>query len=400
MSANSIKLVNFKVDSFAKIDKSNPVIIVWPTDEQKNISLFKGDQAVGKTSALSAFAAACGLPLIENAINKVDNDRKVSFEFVRQDRTYKVVITKTRFEIETLIGDKWAKMASPKTVLQDALGPVGQSPMFLKEYSGAEQISWLRSFYQLTEEQVNQEKVIDDNIKKAYTTRRDLKRKVADLDKKISSNEYYNNRLEWDKKIKEFNESDQDKISNIQTRHTHYTSVVAGLESMKNTTKNIEAQKLEIEEEILDLEKRLEAKRKQLQEKETELVNLKERVKAGDKYVEDNKFIVDEYNQIESIVKLKADMATHIANYKQMEELVQEKTTAEKEYEDANTTLEKNRKEKIAFIKTIIQLHIVFNFKKIFCVFNSCCHYIPRPLSNKIFHFIFRHVGMRSHLHR
>lgn len=353
MSTNSIKLVNFTVKSFAKIDKSNPVIIVWPSDDNKNISLFTGDQAVGKTSVISAFAAACGLPLIQNAINKVDNDRKVSFEFIRNGNTYKVTITKTRFEIETLVGDKWAKLGSPKTVLQDALGPVGQSPMFLKEYSGEDQIKWLRSFYQLSESQAADESKINTDIKTAYSAKRDAKRMLKAIDLKLNANQYFINRAEWDKKIEEHKNADQEKISNIQTKHTHYIKSKEALENLKLEVGRDENEMSLLDSEILELEEKLNAKKKLRLEKSESTVTKKERIKAGESYIEENKFIIEEYNQIESIVKERADMASHEANYNQMLTIVQEQLDYTEKFDENSRKLEEYRKSKIDFIKTI-----------------------------------------------
>lgn len=315
---NKLHLLNFTVNSFAKIDKSAPVVIVW--DDKNRIVELQGDQGVGKSSVLSAFLAASGFKMPENATNKTDNGRSVSFEFEKEGKRYKVKITNSQFYVEMLVGDAWAKMGTPKTVLDSVLGPVGQSPMFLKEYDGKKQIEWIRDFYRLNEEEINLEKELDKKIKEFYDGRRESKKNSERLQNELNSNTYYINRTDWQQKIKAFEETvtDENSIKKIQTDHEQYVKNNNGLDAFKENKKTYEQDKQDLEDDIKKLEEQLQLKRQELTNKESAIVTVSERIAAGEKWLDENKAALDNYNNITEVIKSQTEMTTHKVNFNAM----------------------------------------------------------------------------------
>lgn len=349
MSGSNIKLVSFKAESFAKIDSTNPVIVVWPDDH--NIVKLEGDQAVGKSSALAAFIACCGGEIIENAINKKDNKRKVEFEFKKNDRQYKVIITNTRFELQSLIeDDRWAKVPSPKQALQDILGPIGTSPMFLKNMSGKDQIAWLREFRKLSNEEEKQLEEINLKVKESYNGRKDAKRFSKQYDQELQRNDYYVNRAGWNKRFEEFDKSDANDIIRIQNAHQEYVRAEEGLKLLNTTLDQNKTSLKNIDSEIEELEQRLAKLKETKSSTELAINSLETRISTGTKYLEDNKSVVTEYNNIADIIKLGSEMATHKTQYAQMLEIEKKASHYHEEFLRLTAKLSEQRAAVKAFI--------------------------------------------------
>lgn len=349
--SNIVRLLSFKVESFAKIDKSNPVLIVWP--ENQNVSILTGDQAVGKTSVISAFSALCGSDIPVNAVNKTDKDRRATFEFEKNERKYRVNITKTRFEVEALMDEKWAKLSSPKTVLQDILGPVGISPMFLKSYDGKKQIEWLRSFYVLDKEQIEMETKIISEIKKTFTARTAAKKLGKTLGVTLSNDPFYTDRAKWEETFIKLEQIDKDGLIKIQKDYELYSkannSIPVFEESIKNDKAEIEAIDLDIDE----LEKKIEVLKQKQADINTRIVATEERVEAGRKYLEDNKEVVTKYENIADTIREQSQLAQNKIQYERMLQTEVDKNNAESEYIRLDGRLTEYRKAKSEFIKTI-----------------------------------------------
>lgn len=343
-----IKLVSFKAESFGKIDSDHPVIITWPDD--CNIVKLEGDQAVGKSSTLAAFIACCGGEIIENATNKKDGKRKAEFEFEKDDHRYKVVITNTRFELSSLINDRWAKLPSPKQALEDVLGPVGSSPMFLKNMSGKDQIQWLRQFRKLSQEEESVLAEINAKVKETYDGRKDAKRLSKQTDQQLLNNTYYVNRSDWEKRFAEYDANDADKILSIQDRHAEYQRSKSAVELLENNLLTSEDESKRIAQEIESLEKRLLELKEQKAVVDEKASAIRSRISTGKKYLEDNKSIIEEYNSISKIIEIASEISVHKAGFNQMKELEE----SSRHYHEEHSRLTAKLVEQRAAVKSFI----------------------------------------------
>jgi hypothetical protein len=353
MANNPLKILRLSVDSFGKIDRSQPVMIVFP-DGVRHVQL-EGDQAVGKTSVLSALKAACGYDLPENAVNKTDNDRRAEFEFEKNDRRYKVKITKTRFEVELLVDNNWTKLSSPKGVLADILGPVGASPMFLKDLDGKKQVEWLRSFYRLSEDEKAMETRINNDYSEAYKSRTQVKKDHARLEQELKSNSYYLNRESWQTKIDQMGTDNQakDLITDVQARFTEYTKAKSGVDALKANMNAAHQAVTDADAEIEELQRKLAAAQQKKEEKLSAVQVLQSRIAQGEKWIEENKAIEEEHANITSIVQQQTENERHKIEFTNMVEKEKQERHLYDEYLRLEGKIDELKNAKKKFIQAI-----------------------------------------------
>jgi len=349
---NVLKLLKFQVESFAKIDKSKPVVIVWGDN---HVATLEADQEQGKTSVIKAFESLCGLPMPDNAINKVDNNRKTSLEFEKNGKKYAVTITKTRFEVELMVeNDKWAKLSSPKNVLLDVLGPVGVSPMFLKDFDGKKQIEWLRSFYSPSAEEIELEKELEVRYKSAYDGRRDAKKEYLKYEKLFKESPYNIERESWENKIAAFNARVINDVTKIQKNFNTYQRAQNEVEMLKKEQLPSKQNELKgIEDEIQQLELKLKeaiAKR-DLKTSEIDVVNT--RIANGEKYIEENKAIVQQNEDIVKVQNYEKEMEANIIHFNGMIENEKQYNHFSTEYTRLQNILDEVKTAKKKFIAAI-----------------------------------------------
>lgn len=346
--SNNLKLIGFTVNSFAKIDQSNPVVIVFP--DGKRVLELEGDQAVGKTSIIEAFKSLVGYSMPDNSINKKDQTRKATLEFEKNENKYRVSITKSRFEVELLTDNQWAVMKSPKSIISELVGPIGLNPMFLKEYDGKKQLEWIKSFIKLDEEALEMEKKIESNINSAYLDRRDVNREIKRIDAELAGNDYYTNRHIWEEKIKNYVEPD---IKEVQDKYSIYSKAETEVEVLKNS---IEAGKVSIN----SINNKIEMLNLQLAEAELEKKSAEEKVKLeterlakGETYLHENKDIKWQYQQQVSLLSEAKEMSRHQAEYEKMLQLDKRGNHFHSEYSRLEAILDNYREAKKSFIQAL-----------------------------------------------
>lgn len=345
---SSLKLIGFTVNSFAKIDQSNPVVIVFP--EGKRVMELEGDQAVGKTSVIEAFKSLVGYTMPDNSINKADNTRKASLEFEKNGNKYRVSITKSRFEVELLADNQWAVMKSPKSIISELVGPIGLNPMFLKEYDGKKQLEWIKNFIKLDDEALEMEKKIEGNINSAYLDRRDVNREIKRIDSELAGNTYYTNRHIWEDKIKNYVEPD---IKEVKEKYDIYSRAETEVEvlksSVENTRQSIETIKSRIEMLSLQLaEAELEQK-----EAEKKMESEAERLVKGEAYLVENKDIKWQYQQQVAVLSEAKEMGRHQMEYDKMLQLEKRGNHFHSEYARLEAILDQYRAAKKSFIQAL-----------------------------------------------
>jgi GTPase SAR1 family protein len=262
---------------------------------------FQGDQGLGKTSLLNCLILLLGGEEAVNAMN-VSTDEKgkrqknktasLTFKDKRNENvTYEVRVTKTAYSVKKIELTEGASkpvtynIESPKAFMRDLFGPIGISPMILKDKDGKAQIEWMRSLYRFTKDQLELEKRITDNIKAKFKDRTAVNNDIKRLKNEVYNTGYYS----WDDENKVYvplpkrledlknvadNLKDEDTIKKaMEDAQDKIRKRDIGLQTMDQLK---ESEKSCIEE-IADLERKLQAKR-------TELVNLNKRILDGEEY--------------------------------------------------------------------------------------------------------------------
>lgn len=247
-TASNFKLIQYVPESFGGIHKIEGKSVVVFFDQDKPIVGFEGDQGTTKSSNLNCLKALLGGEEVENAINQQDGTKKASMTFQIGDSTYVSKITKNEFtltEIKALPGGAAsnAKIAKPKTVLQNLIGPLGTDPMYLKSMDGEQQIAWLQKMFILSPENVGAQAEITKKIAETYALRTNVNRDVKTYKAYLDNSKYY----EFDKKEKVYVTT-----SGYGMAHVKFNKDIEQIESQLKT--NVENAKNKIDKKA-DIER-------------------------------------------------------------------------------------------------------------------------------------------------
>ena len=269
---------------------------------------FEGDQGLCKTSLLNCLILLLGGEEAVNAMNVSMDDKgkraknktaSLTFKDKRNENvTYEVKVTKTSYSVKKIELTEGAtkpvtyNIESPKSFMRDLFGPIGISPMILKEKDGKAQIEWMRSLYRFTPEQLELEKRITDNLKAKFKSRTEVNRDIKRLGVEVYNTGYYN----WDEENKVYvplpkRQEDLDNVAknlkgedvikaNMEAAQEKIRKRDIGLQTMEryqNDEKNIKQEIGEIEEQIRQLQLKLEGKN-------NDLTALQKRIEDGKEY--------------------------------------------------------------------------------------------------------------------
>lgn len=324
-------------ETLKNIEPNNGVVIVFP--EGYPYVELEGNQGVGKTSLIECLKEAAGGIASSNTINQdVDEenlpvlDKKYTERFWGiDDRLYNLKVTKSTITLEEIetdvdgnpIKDKKGREVSsikrePKTLLQKVIGPAGISPMSLKSMNGADQVKWVRSLYNLGLEEEKFEYDLKKKYDDTYKERTKANNEYDRLSKVLNANTYYKEYEKWQKyfettKLEEL----QTTVQSVQKRKLDYDTAVNGLPQLKEQRKVVDEGVKFIEEEIKKLQEKLALK---IADRE----KLDGRIILGEKYIEDNKSVVQEYEAMADKIREVTDYGAHQVNYNNMVELKKE----------------------------------------------------------------------------
>lgn len=289
--SNNWRLEQYTAESFAGIDKSKGIVVVFP--EGKNLVEYSGNQGAGKTSHLSILKHLFGAEPIPNAVNKTDGTISGELVIVKGDLKYVVKANKRNMVVilHQEDGTK-SKIDEPKTFMQKLIGPYGDDPMDLKNKKGKDQIKWVRSLFNLTKEEQETEDKIMDSYKKSYEERTEINKQLASLKTKLADTGYYNwdkenkcftaiPKLEEDKKIISSGAADAEAInSTLRKAQEKYNESVRCEFAMQGLNDDVAKKNIDIatiEDKIKKLQEELEVER-------SALANLQDRIKNGIEY--------------------------------------------------------------------------------------------------------------------
>lgn len=237
-----LHLIEFEANSFAGIDKEQPVIIHF---KNKPVTLLRGDQGTNKSSTLNALMSVMGAVFnfeTKNFVNKKDDTIDVKLKFNHKGTDYEVMqsgnrVTLKRFYKES---NKWIAEGSPKETLREIFGNLGVSPMFLKDLPGKKQIEWFKETFGATEDVSKKEKKLQADLEKIFAQRRDLNRAIKETDGALKSNVLYKNYEKNQAKFAKHLSADKEKekLETLRTKKENFDKVKNGFEHLKKDRVN------------------------------------------------------------------------------------------------------------------------------------------------------------------
>lgn len=341
--------IHFAVESFARINKEYHADVQYPEgsavadllkdlDSEAGIVMVfppgfryqqsEGDQGVGKSSWQGALLEATGNVLVPNAINSIDKTKSFRFKTWGQDGyQYLIRGTKSDYVIERLETDPEtgdpvlnakgkqirSEMKSPKTFIRQITGPAGISPLWLKDMKPADQITWLRGLYSLSQDFIKEETRINGEYTTSYNSRTKAGNELDRYKALTKSSEYYADQPAWEKYFTETSfEKLEQEFADIKTKYNEYSQNENLLKTAKETHLPAKEKAVEfVDDEIEDINKKirqlqelLAAKHNEKDERMKEVNAYKERIEKTEKWLEDNKSVKEDYdNQNAKIIE-------------------------------------------------------------------------------------------------
>ncbi len=175
MSENKAVLISYSAESFMGIDKSSPVFIDFTGMKKNGFVEMAGDQGRGKTSRLTGIAYAMGAALNidkKKLMNRIDKAIDEEIVVEKGDATYKVVVTDSRVTVKRQVGEGWKNVTenTPTELVKDIFGPVGMSPLNVKEMDGKKQIEFFQKMFGSGEDASKKIKKLEDDIDTVLTS--------------------------------------------------------------------------------------------------------------------------------------------------------------------------------------------------------------------------------------
>lgn len=338
-----MKLKKLEVTAFAGINPQSPVVLDFTQSKWITAS---GDNAVGKTSLLNALLVACGQLSKDNKdyINQDSNKIDIDFSFVGKDNcSYEVKVTKSSFKL------MYDGVAQPEPIskMKQLLGIVGTSPMEIKHKPLKEIIKWIAQYSNKTPEEFEKQLLkLKDGIKKSKEGRASANKIAKAMKEYLEAEPMY---VDWEGSEKKYEKEPDLKSLSAQLKSAGDKSdkYVRAEEKVKQLTQ----QRPNIVSDIDRL-------KKQLEEKEAQLVEHDKAITAGEKYIDDNKADKKEYDE----VKKKYDNAAQdLADFNKWKEIKSKKKDMD-DAEDLSQQADAKEKELLQEVKEL-QTEILPNIK-------------------------------------
>lgn len=338
-----MKLKRLEVTAFGGINPQSPVVLDFTQSKWITAS---GDNGVNKTSLLNAMLVACGQLSKDNKdfVNQDSNKIDIDFSFVGKDNcSYDVKVTKSSFKL------MYEGVAQPEPIskMKQLLGVIGTSPMEIKHKSLKDIIRWIAQYSNKSPEEFEKQLLkLKDGIKKSKESRAAANKIAKAMKEYLEAEQMYN---DWEGSEKKYAEEPDLKLLSAQLK-------TAGDKSDKyiraeEKLKQLNQQRPGIASEIDRL-------KKQLEEKEQQLIEHDKFITAGAKYLEDNKADKKEYDD----VKKKYDNAAlDLSDYNKWQEIKTKKSDMD-EAETLSQLADAKEKELLLEV-TELQTEILPNIK-------------------------------------
>lgn len=309
MSNPNTSFKKVTVESYGGISPDSPLTIVFPENFSGG-TVFEGNQGTNKTSTMMALESLLGGLYPDYYINKESKTINGAMEFTVDDVNYRSKITKTQFKLEQFINvagkDKWISTGEDKKLIRQLL-PFATSPEILTTKNGEEQIEWLKKLAGST---------ADDNqlaleYKKKYDERTVKNREVDIYKKQLLESERFVKEgkdikpsEDYEKFQSEMLGIDIDKVIAIQEAEQQNLNVE--YERYQKAKTKLET----IDATIIEKNKSIEDKRKQILDLEASISAIAEEIKkqedlkvAGQQFISENVSIVERMAKISELIK-------------------------------------------------------------------------------------------------
>lgn len=310
-----MKLKRLEVTAFAGINPQSPVVLDFTQSKWVTAS---GDNAVGKTSILNALLVACGMLSKDNKdfINQDSNKIDIDLSFVGKDNcSYEVKVTKSSFKLMY----EGVAQPEPITKMKELLGVIGTSPMEIKYKPLKDIIRWIAQYSNKSPEEFEKQLLkLKEGIKKSKESRASANKIAKAMKEYLEAESLYN---DWEESEKTYKTKPDLKLLSDQLKASGDKSdkYIRAEEKLKQH--NIGRTNI-----VTDIDKL----KKELETKELSLIEQDKLIKAGEKYLEDNKSDKKDYDD----VKKKYDNAAlDLADYNKWQEIKAKK----KDMDDAET---------------------------------------------------------------
>lgn len=300
-----MKLQKLEVNSFAGINPKSPIVLDFTESRWITAS---GDFGTRKTSLLNALLVATGAlsHTGEKGKNFVNNDSDtidINLHFVGKDKlNYVVRCTKSRYELKY----DGKGIPEPLTKMKELLGVVGTTPMPIKNGRLSDIIRWLASYSNSSAEEFETRLAkLKDGIKKSKQSRAEANKIAKAMKEYLENEDMYN---DWEGSEEKYSEEPNLKelSSKLQAARTK-TEMYVRNEAKVN---GIKERKKKIEEEIAALK--------------TELEEVENNIKIGDEWLESNKNVQSEYNEVKEKYD---DAAIDLSKHNQWKQIKEKKKT-------------------------------------------------------------------------
>lgn len=280
----------FKANSFMGISHDSPVVIDF-TKAKKNqhVTLLQGDQETGKTSTLYAIMRVMGSVFgfdLKHTVNNEDETVDVEHEFTYEGADYIAKLSGERLSLKRFYkeANKWIPESSPAETLKKIFGNLGLSPMFLKEMEGRKQIEWFKKTFGSDQNSKREEKIIKD-LTEAIDQRKNVNKMNLEVKGWLAQNDLFKNYEHNQKRFAEPINVDKEKKAwdELSTKSNNYQNAVHNLTYTKNLVASQDIK-------IAELERQLAAAKEKK-------VELQVRVANEEKWIEDNKNVVVEFEK-------------------------------------------------------------------------------------------------------
>lgn len=289
--AQDVHLKQLEAKSFMGIDSSSPIIIDFSkAKKNQNVVKLTGDQGTRKTSTITALMYLLGAAFNidqKNFKNLNDDTIDLSLDFEHNGEKYKAEVKGTRFSLKSFVKEKWIPESQPKELIRKMVGPLGVSPMFLKEMAGKKQIQWFKDMFGTDENSSKKEVKLVSDINELFENRREANRTIKNLRGSLTENPLYADYEGNMKKFKTTVSAEKEK---------------AAYEAITKRNRDYEKGKellVDLGEELSDTQIEIGRLKVQLQEAEKSEKDIQARLEKGRKYVDDNKDVPKEYKKAE-----------------------------------------------------------------------------------------------------
>lgn len=284
------ELLYYEAGSFMGINSKMGVFLDF-TDMKKNEGFIEmaGRQGTGKTSELCGIAYAMGAELgiekkkLENSLDgKIDE----AIGAKKGDKIYRIEASSSRFSVKRQISEGKFKVDdedTPVNMMNDIFGPVGMFPD-LQKVKGKDQILYFQQTF--GDKGAGSKKIAEteEMIDKVFNERTRVNGDANLLGSALEVEPLYQN---YEQSMEKFSkpisaEKERAKFDELAQKKNAY-------EQYKNTLSVAKGELQDTKDYIADLEEKLAAAKK----KETDLTAS---VEKGDKWVEDNKSVLEEFD--------------------------------------------------------------------------------------------------------